>query len=79
MNRMIMGMSILIFIIPNWFVVDWLFNNLDYCVTHICGITHNFGLQDIIWMVYPTVSMLLIICTGVYLVYGYLRKFEGYK
>jgi len=73
MNRLIKGILVLFLIIPNWFVVNWLYNNLDYCVTHVCGVTHNFGIQDWIWTFYPTLSMLLIIGLGIYLIYLDLR------
>lgn len=27
-----------------------LFELLPYCVTHVCGVTHNFGILDIVWL-----------------------------
>ena len=31
------------------FLVNWAMGNFDYCVTHMCGITHDYGIQDILW------------------------------
>jgi len=76
MNRSILGLLIIFLTIPNWFVVNWLFHNLDYCVTHACGVTHNFGMQDAIWTFYPILSMLTIICLGVCFVYLDIRVLE---
>jgi hypothetical protein len=56
-----------------------LFNWLDYCVTHSCGITHNFGWQDALWMIYPLVSMAGIIFIGFYLIVKDLDKYAEKK
>ena len=49
-----------------WFLFLWIINifiaygiremmyhNFDYCVVHTCEITHNFGLQDMLWIFSP--------------------------
>lgn len=45
-----------IFVLNYFFITDYLYNNLDYCVTHICGCTSNFGLHNLVWMLYPVLS-----------------------
>lgn len=46
-------------------LLDFGYNNFDYCVTHICCATHNFGIQDQLWMGINLIPF-LIFCTVTY-------------
>jgi len=57
----ITGITLLLSLIPNFFLIGYISDNFDYCVTHGCGVTHNFGIQDAIWVLYPLGSTIFII------------------
>ena len=72
-KRWICVISVFSSLIINYFLVLYMYNNFNYCVTHTCGCTHNFGWQDLIWSIYPVGSMLIIIGVIVFMIYGILR------
>ena len=40
------------------------YRTFDYCITHTCGVTHNFGYQDILWLFFlalPWICMVALI------------------
>ena len=78
-KKTIYGILVLLLVIPDFFVIDWLYNNLPYCVTHICGNTHNFGIADLIWTFYPVLSLVVILIVGFFLIYLDLYKGEVTK
>ena len=54
MNEKLIGIGIIVFGIVSFFMLNrLLYDNLDYCVTHVCGCTHNIGWQDVLWMLHP--------------------------
>ena len=68
------GLLWLLLIIPNYHLILYMYNTFDYCVTHVCGCTHNYGIQTLIWTIYPISSMLLIIMYSINSVYKNIRK-----
>ena len=61
MNRyLIIGfnclISISIYFIVNWYCI----NNFDYCVIHICGMTHNYGIQDAIYTIVQFIPIAIL-------------------
>jgi len=42
------------------FIYSFISNSLPYCVTHVCGCTHNFGLADLVWWFTPLIAVVWI-------------------
>lgn len=68
MNKKIVGIGItltIFFIFFNYALANHLYKTLPYCITHACGITHNFGIADAIWMMMPAfIAFTFIISIG---------------
>lgn len=53
----------------------WEETAFDYCVTHICGMTHMLGLQDMVW----TFTPLFLFLVPLYYGFSVLKKLPGDK
>jgi len=57
-------------------LVDYAYNNFDYCVTHICCATHNFGVQDQLFMLFHLPFFIGMVITA-YLWIDFLKTFQS--
>lgn len=66
----------LIFFVVVYFIQSillWMgYQTFDYCVTHICGVTHNYGIQDILWLIFNSLIIFYCVALGFWWI-GYLR------